>query len=270
MPPTSPHLLDDCPSIPLSNPSHWTLTGHSRAGERTGLWLDPLKIALDAGMESQKKPSAVLLSHCHYDHTSALPQLVFSRHQELQKPCLPGQESLCGRPVLLPTEAELPVQKMMEAVLALSRGETGSVQEMSKEELWQRQGYHPLPVQPHDHVTIPGLKDLRVEVLPAYHRCMSVGYGLSLVKKKLKEKFHSAKKEDIIAARKSGEEVTEEVVVPELVFFCDSTIENLTKHNEWKKFPIVIVECTGFPLRHTVQSHVGHTHLSQVRLMMIA
>ena len=45
---TSPHLLDDCPSIPLSNPSHWTLTGHSRAGERTGLWLDPLKIALDS------------------------------------------------------------------------------------------------------------------------------------------------------------------------------------------------------------------------------
>ena len=170
----------------------------------------------------------------------------------------------------MPTGAELPIQKMMEAVLALSRGKASSVQEMSKEDLWRRQGYHPFPVQPHDLVTVPGLKDLRVEVLPAYHRCMSVGYGLSSVKRKLRQKFHQAKKEDIIAARKSGEEVTEEVVVPEMVFFCDSTIENLTKHNEWKKFPVVIVECTGFPLRHTVQSHVGHTHLSQVRLMMIA
>ena len=74
---------------------------------------------------------------------------------------------------------------------------------MSKEELWRRQGYHPFPVQPHDLVTIPGLKDLRVEVLPAYHRCMSVGFGLSSVKRKLRQKFHQAKKEDIIAARKN-------------------------------------------------------------------
>jgi ribonuclease BN (tRNA processing enzyme) len=268
MPVNGPHLLGDCPSVQLANPSHWTLTGHSRAGERTGLWLDPVKLALDAGMVSQKKPAAVLLSHSHYDHTSALPQLVYSRHQDHQR-VIAEQESLCGRPVLMPTEAELPVQRMMEAVMALSRGEASSVQEMPKEELWRRQGYHPFPVQPHDLVTIPGLKDLQVEVLPAYHRCMSVGYGLSSVKKKLRQKFHGAKKEEIIAARKSGEEVTEEVVVPEMVFFCDSTIENLTKHEEWKRYPVLVVECTGYPLRHTVESHVGHTHLSQLEEVMV-
>ena len=229
--------------------------------------MDPLKLALDAGMVSQKKPTAVLLSHSHYDHTSALPQLVYSRHQDQQQ-VIPEQESLCGRPVLMPTEAELPIQKMMEAVMALSRGEASSVEEMSKEELWRRQCYHPFPVQPNDLVTIPGLKDLQVEVLPAYHRCMSVGYGLSSVKRKLRQKFHQAKKEDIIAARKSGEEVTEDVVVPEMVFFCDSTIENLTKHNEWKRYPVLVVECTGYPLRHTVDSHVGHTHLSQLEEVM--
>ena len=252
----------------LANPSHWTLTGHSRAGERTGLWLDPVKLALDAGMVSQKKPTAVLLSHSHYDHTSALPQLVYSRHQDHQHN-IPEQESLCGRPVLMPTEAELPIQRMMEAVLSLSRGEASSVEEMAKEDLWRRQGYHPFPVRPSDKVTIPGLKDLRVEVLAAYHRCMSVGYGISSVKRKLRQKFKEAKKEDIIAARKSGEEVTEEVAVPEMVFFCDSTIENLTKHDEWKRFPVLVVECTGYPLRHTVESHVGHTHLSQLEEVMV-
>merc|ERR1712037_533570 len=142
-------------------------------------------------MVSQKKPAAVLLSHSHYDHTSALPQLVYSRHQDQQQ-VIAEQESLCGRPVLMPTEAELPVQRMMEAVMALSRGEASSVHEMS-----------------------------------------------------------------------------EEVVVPEMVFFCDSTIENLTKHKEWKRYPVLVVECTGYPLRHTVESHVGHTHLSQLEEVMV-
>ena len=27
MPVRSPHLLGDCPVVPLANPSHWTLTG---------------------------------------------------------------------------------------------------------------------------------------------------------------------------------------------------------------------------------------------------
>merc|ERR1712020_144677 len=56
-------------------------------------------------MVSQKKPAAVLLSHSHYDHTCALPQLIFSPHQDHQQ-VIPEQESLCGTPVLMPTEAE--------------------------------------------------------------------------------------------------------------------------------------------------------------------
>ncbi len=38
------------------------------------------------------------------------------------------------------------------------------------------------------------------------------------------------------------------ILNPEFVFFCDSTIENLSCHNEWKKYPVVVCECTGLDI----------------------
>lgn len=263
---SSPHLLEDCPRLPLSNPSQWSLSGHSRAGERTGLWLHPLRLALDAGVVTRRAPAAVILSHSHYDHTSALPQLVYRSRGQLQPP---GQEGLCGRPVVMPREAEAPVQRLMEGVMALSRGEATTMERMPREEVWRVQGYHPIPVSQGDQLTIPGLDRVRVRVLAAYHTAPSLGYGLSTIKRKLRREWRGADKEEILAARKAGEEVTEEVLVPELAFFCDSTVENLTLHQEWKEYPVVVVECTGYPSHHTTTSHVGHTHLSQLEEVMV-
>jgi len=36
----------------------------------------------------------------------------------------------------------------------------------------------------------------------------------------------------------------EKILNPEFAFYYDSTIENLVKHDEWKKYPIIICECT--------------------------
>ena len=86
-----PYLLEHCQEISLENPSRWRIAGHSKAGERTGIWLKPLQIVLDGGLGSQFHPKAILLSHSHCDHTLALPNLVSPRSVTLK-----GQETLYG------------------------------------------------------------------------------------------------------------------------------------------------------------------------------
>ena len=134
-----PFLLDYCPELQLENPSRWKISGHSKAGKRTGLFLKPLKIVLDAGVGTLQQPAAIFLTHSHYDHTSALPTLV-SRHNVALK----GQENLCGRPVFMPNGVSFKVQKLMEAVLLFSDEDPSTFER--KEHVWRRMGYHPFEV----------------------------------------------------------------------------------------------------------------------------
>mmetsp|Transcript_7838 Transcript_7838/g.11456 ORF Transcript_7838/g.11456 Transcript_7838/m.11456 type:complete len:374 (-) Transcript_7838:4-1125(-) len=64
--------------------TNWTITGHSRALERTGFWIPELRVVLDAGIDlptgSGARPLAVMVTHGHIDHCNALPMLL--RHQE--------------------------------------------------------------------------------------------------------------------------------------------------------------------------------------------
>ena len=53
------HRLENCEIVQLDNPEKWTLQGHSKAGERTGFWLHPEKIVLDAGLSTYRQPKAV-------------------------------------------------------------------------------------------------------------------------------------------------------------------------------------------------------------------
>lgn len=58
--------------------TQWTLTGHSRALERTGFLLVEPKIFLDAGVgprDPDGNCNAILITHTHIDHINALPLL---------------------------------------------------------------------------------------------------------------------------------------------------------------------------------------------------
>jgi ribonuclease BN (tRNA processing enzyme) len=267
----NPYKIENCEKINLVNPSKWTLQGHSKAGERTGFLLHPIKVLLDAGMITSSIPNAAVITHSHCDHTLNLP-LIFNGRQNKVK----GQEKMLGRPVYLPEACLKPIQRLMEGVIMLSDNDFDIIKYRTKidftkpEEIHRRQGYHPIVVKPNQIIEIPGLNNIKMEILQAYHNTESLGYGFSSIKKKLKLEFQKKSREEIIQARKNGEEINYSIIIPEVLFFCDSTIDNFSKHTEWIKYPVIICECTGFPERHTVDSMTAkyHTHLNQLEPIM--
>lgn len=262
--------IDDCEKITLENPGKWTLQGYSKAGDRTGFLLHPLKILLDAGMSTNQIPNAVLISHSHCDHTLALPLILTGRHKPVK-----GQEKLLGRPVYMPNDCLVPIQRLMEAVIMLSENDAATIKSnyvnlLSQEYIYRRQGYQPQVVRKGQIFQIPAIKNVEVEVLKAYHNTECFGYGFISIKKKLKAKFQQLGKDAIIAAKKAGEEINDTIKVPEFLYFVDSTIQNLTQQTEWQKYPVITAECTGFPATHPVESMTArhHSHLSLIEPIM--
>lgn len=219
------HRLEDCPTLQLDNSERWTLQGHSKAGERTGFWLHPEKVVLDAGLGTQRKAKAVFLTHKHIDHTGALPYILTSRRG--------------ASPVYMPEPVLRPLAALQKAVRWLCDGDG----EPDIGTALAAQGCDPHVVEP--GTTFRAMKTLHVEVLAAYHDTQSVGYGFNRAKQKLRSEFANLPGKEIGALRKAGTEITEKVLVPQLCFFCDSNIRNLRDHDEWRKYPVIVCECTG-------------------------
>ena len=262
--------IEDCEKFTLDNPGKWTIQGFSKAGDRTGFMLYPLKILLDAGLSTYLIPNAVLISHSHTDHSLALPNILTGRLKPVK-----GQEQLLGRPVYMPNNCVVPIQRLMEAAIMLSDNDKADVKSnyvnlLSQEYIYRRQGYQPQVVKKGDVFQIPGVKNVEVEVLEAYHNTECYGYGFISIKKKLKPTFQQAGKEAIIAAKKAGEEIYDTIKVPEFLYFVDSTIQNFTQHTEWQKYPVITAECTGFPGIHPVEvmTQRFHSHLSLIEPIM--
>jgi ribonuclease BN (tRNA processing enzyme) len=260
-----PHYIEQCTSKTLSNPSKWTLKGHSKAGEATFFLVEQLGIMLDAGGSTYKTIKAIFLSHTHSDHAYALPN-IYSRHSNP----IPNQPD--GRPIYFPKVCHDAVTGLYYAYFKLA-DVNRPVPVDYREEILHKFNIRPTPVEHFQHIEVPGLNGIFVEVLPAYHSVDSIGYGFYTKKTKLKPEYlplaKSKDKEDkqkFTELRKSNVEITQTFDQPEFVFFSDSTIENLKNHDEWKKYPVIINECTGFDEVRTPEStyNTAHTHWSHL------
>ena len=251
-----PLVVEDCEEIPLKNKNGWSLQGFSKAGERTGFKVNPINVLLDAGLLCVQPPQAILLTHCHVDHTWNLPNITGGSKVPM------GNSKI---PVFFPKQAYLGLTKLLEAACILSYpGES-----FTEQQVWERHLMIPRPVEAGD---LLHLSKAKVEVLQAVHTAHSVGYGISTEKSKLKEEYQcfAGDQPKIVELRKQGIEVVDRVLQPEFAFFCDSTIDNLLNYTEWKKYPTVVVECTGYPEIYEVDlvHKRGHTHYTDLMAVM--
>lgn len=67
-------LPGDTVNWEIPNTGH-VITGHSRAGERTGFCIPSRGIFFDAGIHCWNVPKAVFITHSHTDHSFALPMI---------------------------------------------------------------------------------------------------------------------------------------------------------------------------------------------------
>jgi ribonuclease BN (tRNA processing enzyme) len=241
-----PRSIESSKTEEITINSKLKLKGWSRAGCQTGFILYPYKILIDAGLTSSQRFDHVFITHQHVDHIHNLP-LVCSRHK-------PGLNN-----IYVPSESKDIIFKYFRLITELSSNDAIT---LSDNEICQHQNINIVGLDAGNFINISGSKssilksvifggkdDLVVEVMEAHHDVQSNGYGFNTIKKVIKPEYTEiieTKNVSAIKALKSqGVEMYDKKLNPEFVFFCDSTIENLTLHKEWKKYPCIVVECTG-------------------------
>lgn len=246
-----PYRLENCKSMVLPNPGKWKIQGHSKSGERTGFWIEQLKVVLDAGLSTYRSPKCIFLSHSHTDHSTSVEDIYTCRVKPVK-----GQESMIGRPLVMAEYCVPLIKKHMESIVDMARGTPDSCQIIEKRLnmdtsehkgiVWQMQGTHPFVVHPGTVVEVPGLNDIVIEIVEGHHSVQTLGYGFNLFTSKLKDEYKSLKGKEIKELRKSGIEITEKLARPELIFYGDTNAKTLLEDTEWHKYPVIMIECTIF------------------------
>lgn len=241
--------LEDCKKFQLTKNIY--LQGISKAGDRTGFMLYPHKILFDCGVRVKQAPYCILNTHCHIDHTGELPYIC-NKHKLFDRP---------NYEVYTP-ESTIPfIMMLIKAVACVSNPNKIN---LTDNELLEKQKIRFNPVNAGN---IFKIKDYEIEVLEAHHDVQSVGYGISSFTKKLKSEYQGLSGKELGDLRKNGVEIQEQIKTPDIAFFCDSTIHNLTEHDEWKKYPIIVCECTGLDGEVVIDNyHTGITELLPVML----
>src|SRR3990172_11778137 len=123
-----PCRLENCKKMVLPNPGKWSIQGHSKAGERTGFWLEPLNIVLDAGLSTYKTPKCIFLTHSHTDHSDHIPN-IFGTTTKPGK----NQEGLIGRPLVMSPECVPLIKKQLESIVDRSKGVVNYCQKLEEQ-----------------------------------------------------------------------------------------------------------------------------------------
>lgn len=228
------------PNTPL------TLRGHSRGSERTGFYIPQLKLFLDAGIQSYFNPTTILITHCHTDHSFALPMLLTGL--------------TCPQPptVCVPAEDLARFENFNNSYFRLARCSDD------------------VKTEPLVGVTPASVVDLGknhwAEVFRLAHSVPTCGYGIYEKRQRLREQYKGLTGKEIAGLRKSGTSVSEDFVVYHLAFLCDTTTECFTINPRiLSNYPIIMVECT-FIDKDTVDlaKESRHTHWDDLRPIVVA
>tara|TARA_R110002050_G_scaffold224465_1_gene360452 strand:+ start:664 stop:1248 length:585 start_codon:yes stop_codon:yes gene_type:complete len=113
---------------------------------------------------------------------------------------------------------------------------------------------------------------IKVDVIDCCHSVPCLGFCFSERRSKLKEKCRCLAGKEIMALRKKGETVSEEVDFPLFCYLGDTSIDVFEKNPQILTFPNIVVECTFLMDEDYVDErcvrdgHIAWKHLEPVVL----
>lgn len=222
-----------------------TIYGHSRGSEKTGFYIPRFKIFLDAGIQSQYQPERIFISHCHTDHSFALPMLL---------------TGITTKPkIYVPSASRDLFYNFVDATHQLSMN--------------SKDTHTPHTImgvsENSDPVDIGSGHSVRMYSLS--HGDIPVnGYGIIFRKIKLNPKYAGLAGNAIAELRKTGKDITIPVEERVLAYLTDTDVSVFTKYPDLLSYKYVMCECTFIGDEMDDNKITGHTSWKKIKPIVLA
>jgi len=203
-----------------------TLTGYSRAAYRTGFYIPELGIMLDAGPQNFNKPSHIFITHAHADHVAELPFTMI----------LDGDTDHCFH-LYGPENSKNYVSNYIRSMF-----EMNALQLIDSVDDWYQ--YSEL-IEGNTLDLVIKKKKIHIRIIKCDHSVETISYLFDLTKSKLNSEYVGMNAKDIIALKKAGTQITQEISEPLFAYICDCSSDTIHLEEKlWSQYPYVIMECT--------------------------
>jgi len=198
------------------------IVGYSRSGVRTGIYLEEFDIMMDAGVYFDRKPKVILVTHGHLDHVC---NLYSSLLDNINKPtvfCPPSSVGFLKH--------------------SINSQHTVSLNRISKFNKYKMIGLS----EDHD---LQLSRKFKITPYTMDHRVPTIGFGISMVDKKLNPEYQGMDQSQLVALKRSGKEINV-VNVKRMILFCGDTSAMAIPNLPFNEYPYVIIECTFLDPEH--------------------
>jgi ribonuclease Z len=233
-----------------------TLTGYSRANDKTFFHIPELKLALDAGLVEGRQVDTVLLTHTHLDHSKDLDFLATRS---------------TGVDIYVPEDALPYVRDYLRATTELNQ--------VAAFDSALAAGARVHGVRPGEEFRFGKRGSHTVRVLESEHKVPSVGYCVAENRRALMPEIEELKAtlgaaefgRFITDERKRGIAVDRQVQRPLFAYLGDTHASALGRSPWLFDYPVIITECTYLDDAELDRAQrVGHTVWSRLRPFVVA
>ena len=202
-------------SIPFEK-NDFNLTGYSRSGVRTGIYLEEYDIMMDGGLYFDRKPKMILVTHGHLDHVCNLYSSLLDN---------------INKPIVLAPSSSVGFLKHY-----LNSQHTVSLNKKSYFNKYKMIGLD----EPYD---VNLSKKFRIVPYTLDHRVDTLGFGIHIMGKKLDPRWKGKTQDELIQLKRSGEELN---IINEkkFIMFCGDTSSMSLNSLPFNDYSYIIIECT--------------------------